>query len=153
MTNVRTGAMPVPISGEFSPSICGCRRHAAGLERSREAGDYWRGFAAGRKCVSSCPPLWDQASLFSVARANTAPLSLAMRLRLEPTLFGDDTTVPILAKTKTVTGRIWTYVRDDRRFWRDRAAGGPLLRFAGLAAGASRAPSSELRRHPAGRRL
>ena len=31
-------------------------------------------------------------------------------------LFGDDTTVPILAKSKTVTGRIWTYVRDDRPF-------------------------------------
>ena len=29
-------------------------------------------------------------------------------------LFGDDTTVPILAKGKTVTGHIWTYVRDDR---------------------------------------
>ena len=29
-------------------------------------------------------------------------------------LHGDDTTVPILAKGKTVTGRIWTYVRDDR---------------------------------------
>ena len=31
-------------------------------------------------------------------------------------LHGDDTTVPILAKGKTVTGRIWTYVRDDRTF-------------------------------------
>jgi hypothetical protein len=31
-------------------------------------------------------------------------------------LHGDDTTVPILAKSKTVTGRIWTYVRDDRPF-------------------------------------
>ena len=31
-------------------------------------------------------------------------------------LYGDDTTVPILAKGKTVTGRIWTYVRDDRPF-------------------------------------
>ena len=30
-------------------------------------------------------------------------------------LHGDDTTVPILAKGKTETGRIWTYVRDDRR--------------------------------------
>ena len=29
---------------------------------------------------------------------------------------GDDTTVPILAKGKTVTGHIWTYVRDDRPF-------------------------------------
>ncbi|MBV8744282.1 MAG: IS66 family transposase, partial [Xanthobacteraceae bacterium] len=31
-------------------------------------------------------------------------------------LYGDDTTVPILAKGKTVKGRIWTYVRDDRPF-------------------------------------
>src|SRR5262249_55195215 len=29
---------------------------------------------------------------------------------------GDDTTVPVLAKMKTRTGRIWTYVRDDRPF-------------------------------------
>jgi transposase len=28
----------------------------------------------------------------------------------------DDTTVPVLAKTKTRTGRLWTYVRDDRPF-------------------------------------
>ena len=28
----------------------------------------------------------------------------------------DDTTLPVLAKMKTVTGRIWTYVRDDRPF-------------------------------------
>ena len=31
-------------------------------------------------------------------------------------LHGDDTTVPVLAKSKTDTGRIWTYVRDDRPF-------------------------------------
>ena len=31
-------------------------------------------------------------------------------------LHGDDTTVPVLAKGKTVTGRFWTYVRDDRPF-------------------------------------
>jgi hypothetical protein len=33
---------------------------------------------------------------------------------------GDDTPVPVLAKGKTVTGRLWTYVRDDRQgvFWR-----------------------------------
>ena len=29
-------------------------------------------------------------------------------------LHGDDTTVPVLAKGKTDTGRCWTYVRDDR---------------------------------------
>jgi len=31
-------------------------------------------------------------------------------------LHGDDTTVPVLAKNRTVTGRLWTYVRDDRPF-------------------------------------
>ena len=36
-------------------------------------------------------------------------------------IHGDDTTVPVLAKGKTVTGRLWTYVRDDRPF------GGPHL--------------------------
>lgn len=28
----------------------------------------------------------------------------------------DNTTVPVLAKVKTRTGRLWTYVRDDRPF-------------------------------------
>ena len=31
-------------------------------------------------------------------------------------IHGDDTTVPVLARTKTVTGRLWAYVRDDRPF-------------------------------------
>ena len=31
-------------------------------------------------------------------------------------LHGDDTTVPVLAKGKTRTGRVWTYVRDDLPF-------------------------------------
>jgi transposase len=31
-------------------------------------------------------------------------------------LHGDDTTVPILAKGQTTTGRVWVYVRDDRPF-------------------------------------
>src|SRR3974390_3429430 len=31
-------------------------------------------------------------------------------------LHADDTTLPILAKGKTITGHIWTYVRDDRPF-------------------------------------
>ena len=62
-------------------------------------------------------------------------------------LHGDDTTVPVLAKGKTETGRIWTYVRDDRPFAgtdapaamfyysRDRRAEHPkahLSRYAGL---------------------
>jgi transposase len=31
-------------------------------------------------------------------------------------IHGDDTTVPVLAKMRTKTGRLWTYVRDDRPF-------------------------------------
>jgi transposase len=31
-------------------------------------------------------------------------------------IHADDTTVPVLAKLKTITGRIWAYVRDDRPF-------------------------------------
>lgn len=31
-------------------------------------------------------------------------------------LHADDTAVPVLARGKTITGRIWTYVRDDRPF-------------------------------------
>ncbi len=31
-------------------------------------------------------------------------------------LHGDDTVVPVLAKGKTSTGRVWVYVRDDRPF-------------------------------------
>jgi transposase len=31
-------------------------------------------------------------------------------------LHGDDTTVPVLARQKTITGRLWAYVRDDRPF-------------------------------------
>ncbi|HYN45060.1 MAG TPA: IS66 family transposase, partial [Allosphingosinicella sp.] len=44
-------------------------------------------------------------------------------------LHGDDTTVPVLAKGKTTTGRLWVYVRDDRPF----AGGAPpaaLFRFS-----------------------
>jgi transposase len=62
-------------------------------------------------------------------------------------LHGDDTTVPILAKGKTETGRVWVYVRDDKPFGgaappaalfyasRDRTREHPerhLAQFAGL---------------------
>src|SRR3712207_5610023 len=60
-------------------------------------------------------------------------------------LHADDTTVPVLAKGKTVTGRVWTYVRDDRpfagpappaamfRYSRDRTAEHPNRHLAGYA--------------------
>ena len=42
-------------------------------------------------------------------------------------LHGDDTTVPVLAKGKTDTGRCWVYVRDDQPFGGTVAAGGDVL--------------------------
>jgi transposase len=48
--------------------------------------------------------------------ASLAPLVELVRLHVlgAARLHGDDTTVPVLAKGKTVTGRVWSYVRDDR---------------------------------------
>ena len=60
-------------------------------------------------------------------------------------LHADDTTVPVLAKAKTVTGRLWTHVRDDRpfggrappaaifRYSRDRCGEHPLAHLEGYA--------------------
>jgi len=52
-------------------------------------------------CAASLMPLYDliKAHVFAAER-----------------IHGDDTTVPVLAKVKTRTGRLWTYVRDDRPF-------------------------------------
>uniref|UniRef100_UPI0035CC15A1 IS66 family transposase n=1 Tax=uncultured Sphingomonas sp. TaxID=158754 RepID=UPI0035CC15A1 len=50
--------------------------------------------------------------------AALAPLHLLIEAHVlaAECLHGDDTTVPVLAKTKTDVGRLWTYVRDDRPF-------------------------------------
>ena len=52
-------------------------------------------------CAASLMPLYEliKAHVFAAGR-----------------IHGDDTTVPVLARVKTRTGRIWTYVRDDRPF-------------------------------------
>jgi transposase len=45
-------------------------------------------------------------------------------------IHADDTTVPILAEGKTITGRLWTYVRDDKPFGGDSEIGtGPPAVF------------------------
>src|SRR5207237_4708623 len=50
--------------------------------------------------------------------ASLAPLVELIRQHVfaAERLHGDDTTVPVLAKGKTITGRVWVYVRDDRPF-------------------------------------
>jgi transposase len=44
------------------------------------------------------------------------PLVLAIRRHVfaAERIHADDTTVPVLAKERTRTGRLWVYVRDDR---------------------------------------
>ena len=50
--------------------------------------------------------------------ATLAPLTALIRRHVMAAdrLHGDETTVPVLAKTRTATGRLWAYVRDDRPF-------------------------------------
>jgi transposase len=50
------------------------------------------------------------ATLMPLVEAIQAHVFAAERIH------ADDTTVPVLAKGKTRTGRLWTYVRDDRPF-------------------------------------
>ena len=50
------------------------------------------------------------ASLMPVVEAIRAHVFAAERIH------ADDTTVPVLSKERTRTGRLWTYVRDDRPF-------------------------------------
>src|SRR5947208_5164506 len=81
-------------------------------------------------CASALMPLW---------RRLEAHVLAAERLH------GDDTTVPVLAKGKTDTGRCWVYVRDDRPFGgtappaamfyysRDRAGEHPQAHLANYA--------------------
>jgi transposase len=61
------------------------------------------------------------ADQVGAATAALSPLHdlIAAHVLAAKRLHGDDTTVPILAKGKTDTGRIWTYVRDDRPFGGD----------------------------------
>jgi len=50
--------------------------------------------------------------------ATLAPLTALIEAHVMAAarIHGDDTTVPVLAKGKTVTGRLWTYVRDGQPF-------------------------------------
>src|SRR5271165_4610163 len=87
------------------------------------------------------------ADAVGAACAALAPLSRLLEAHvLEASrLHGDDTTVPVLAKGKTDTGRCWVYVRDDRPFGgpappaamfyysRDRGGENPQAHLAGYA--------------------
>ena len=58
------------------------------------------------------------ADWVGAAAATLTPLVEAIRTHVfaAERIHADDTTVPVLAKGKTRTGRLWTYVRDDQPF-------------------------------------
>jgi transposase len=58
------------------------------------------------------------ADWVGAASATLMPLVEVIRAHVfaAERIHADDTTVPVLAKGKTRTGRLWTYVRDDRPF-------------------------------------
>jgi transposase len=70
----------------------------------------------GREGIDlSVSTLADQVGAATMALAPLHDL-IARHVLAAERLHADDTTVPILAKGKTDTGRIWTYVRDDKPF-------------------------------------
>src|SRR6266852_4962320 len=87
------------------------------------------------------------ADWVGAAAATLMPLIEAIRSHVfaAERIHADDTTVPVLAKGKTRTGRLWTYVRDDQPFGgrdppaavffysRDRAGEHPGRHLAGYA--------------------
>ena len=87
------------------------------------------------------------ADWVGAATATLMPLIEAIRAHVfaAERLHADDTTVPVLAKGRTRTGRLWTYVRDDRPFAgqappaaaffysRDRSGDHPERHLAGYA--------------------
>jgi transposase len=65
------------------------------------------------------------AGWVGAAAATLAPLvdEIEKHVFAAERLHADDTTVPVLAKGKCTTGRLWAYVRDDRPFGGDAAPG------------------------------
>ena len=71
------------------------------------------------------------ADQVGAAAAALAPLHalIAVHVMAAERLHGDDTTVPLLARGKTATARLWVYVRDERPF-AGRPPPAALFRFS-----------------------
>ncbi len=95
------------------------------------------------------------ADWVGAAAATLMPLVEAIRAHVfaAERIHADDTTVPVLAKGKTRTGRLWTYVRDDRPFGGPDPPAAVFFYSPRSRRRASRAASGELCRADAGRRL
>ena len=79
------------------------------LKVTTDAGEGWG------ECVAIADALADQVG---AAAAALAPLHALIEAHVMAAgrLHGDDTTVPLLAKGKTETARLWAYVRHDQPF-------------------------------------
>ena len=88
---------------------------------------------------------WPTRSARSATRSTRSARLVEAHVMAAERLHGDDTTVPVLAQGKTVTGRLWAYVRDDEPFGgagppaaifyysRDRRGEHPQAHLAGYA--------------------
>ena len=112
------GAVPYPLRGVIArdgagPSLLAMILYAKFGEHqplNRQSASYVR---EGIELDTSTLADWVGA-----CTASLAPLIELIRHHVlaGERVHGDDTTVPVLAKQRTVIGRVWTYVRDDRPF-------------------------------------
>ena len=136
---VRRGALQSDPAGSSEAGLCGLRSHRAsgGTESAHRTWHRWSGAVSSVASVSKygdhCPPYrqseiyaregveLDRSTLADWVGGKSrllAPLVEALRRHVMAgnKIHGDDTPVPVLApgRGKTKTGRLWTYVRDDR---------------------------------------
>ena len=108
--------------GEHQPLNRQSERFAAeGIDLSVSTlADWLRAGAAGsqRKALAGEKGRRDLRAALGGCTAALAPLVTLIEAHVlaAERLHGDDTTVPVLAKDKTITARLWSYVRDDRPF-------------------------------------
>ncbi len=76
-----------------------------------------KGFERHRPARRPCAPA-ARTDRLGASAATLTPLVEAIRAHVfaAERIHADDTTVPVWAKSKCRTGRLWTYVRDDRPF-------------------------------------
>ena len=124
-----------------SPSTaCTCRSPARAQLYAREGVE----LDVSTWPIGSAP---SAATLMPLVEAIRAHVFAAERIH------ADDTTVPVLATGKTRTGRLWTYVRDDRPFAGADPPAAAYFYSPTAAATHPEAASGVLRRAHAGRRL
>jgi transposase len=99
--------------------------------------------------------VWTLADWVGAAAATLMPLVEVIRTHVfaAERIHADDTTVPVLAKGKTRTGRLWAYVRDDRPFAGRDPPAAVVFYSRDRGGEPSRAAFGRLRRVDAGGRL